>query len=218
VQATTNERPHISVKGIQAFLDTLQYPLYYLDFESITPAIPRYDNSRPYQQLCFQFSLHIEQEDGSIEHKEFLAEANGDPRPAFIEALKEALGDSGSIIVYSKTFENSRLREIARDYPEHEEWVDKTIARVVDLYDPFKDFHYYHPNQKGSASIKKVLPALTDLSYADLEINNGGLASKSFESLYDAPSEEIRQQLLEYCKLDTLAEVEIVKKLRELIR
>jgi len=208
-------KPHFT-----QFMSSLEYPLYHLDFEAIQPAIPQFDQSRPYQQICFQFSLHIQHEDGTVEHKDFLAEAKGDPRIKFANALEDYIDNTkGSIIVYNQSYEIGRLKELAIDFPEHKEWIEKTTPRIVDLLVPFRNFYYYNPSQQGSASIKKVLPALTGKDYSELEINNGGLASKSFAQLYTDKTDEakIRENLLKYCCLDTEGMVWIINKIKELL-
>lgn len=211
---------NIQKTEIKQFLDSLIYPLYHLDFETINPSIPIYDGMRPAQRIPFQFSLHIEQEDGRIEHKEFLANGPRDQRKDFLEALKEYLGRAGSIVVYNESFEKGCLKELANNFPDYKEFVNELMPRIIDLLVPFRNFHYYNQSQKGSASIKAVLPALTNLSYKELDINNGMIASNSFEKItYDesVTKEEIKQvraDLLEYCKLDTWAEVELIRKLK----
>ena len=131
--------------------------------------------------IPFQFSLHIVQEDGATEHISFLAEGTGDPRPAFLEQLDSTLGSSGSIVVYNESFEMRLLKELARDFPEYGSRVNEFLPRVVDLLKPFRNFHYYNPEQNGSASIKWVLPAITGMGYDGMNIDNGMEASISFE-------------------------------------
>jgi uncharacterized protein Smg (DUF494 family) len=212
-------QPYIHKAKINAFLESLEYPIYYLDFETVSFAIPKWDGTRPYQQICVQHSCHIEHEDGKIEHKEFLFETGTHPSKPFAENLREVLGDKGSIVVYNQSFEEGRLKELARDYPEFEEWINQIRERLVDLLVPFREFAHYHPSQKGSASIKKVLPTLTDLDYSDLEVANGSTAMRELAKLVDVDNPEMRKHLLKYCELDTWAEVEIVRKLRyELLR
>ena len=208
---------------IQGFVEDLAYPLYYLDFETFNPAIPLFDNSRPYQQICFQYSLHIQNEKGGdVEHLEFLAEANGDPRIPFIDRLINDIKPKGDILVYNKTFEITRLKELARDFTEYEEQIGSIIERIKDLMMPFQQRWYYTPEMEGSYSIKKVLPAVVDnLSYENLNIKEGGSASVAFQSLYSETdiikTNEIRNDLLDYCKMDTLAMVKIYETLTGVI-
>ncbi|MCX6266089.1 MAG: DUF2779 domain-containing protein, partial [Bacteroidetes bacterium] len=117
--------------ALDEFLDELEYPLYFTDFETIRFAIPLYDESRPYQQIPFQYSLHVQQtKDGPVEHYEFLGTPPADPRPEFIQSLLTWLGEFGSIIVWNQAFENTRLREIARDFPEYAARIDSLFERV----------------------------------------------------------------------------------------
>jgi len=136
--------------------------------------------------------------------------------------LLKVTKDKGDVLVYNKTFEITRLNEIARDFPQYTEVIKKLISRIKDLMIPFQKKHYYSPKMKGSYSIKAVLPALVpELSYDKLEINEGGLASIAYESLQTETdlmiTAEIKQQLLEYCKLDTLGMVRILERLEELV-
>ena len=216
-------KPHLHKDKIKSFLNQLDYPLYYLDFETFSNAIPKFDGLKPYSQVPFQFSLHVVKEEGSEpEHFEFLYDGNDDPRKDFIEALIEVLGDSGSVVVYNQSFEISRLKELGEAFPEHKEWVEGVLGRVVDLLVPFREFAYYHSDQNGSASIKYVLPVLTDMSYSEMDIGSGSIASAEFyKSTYEECSEEkkekVRKDLLKYCEMDTLAEVMIVDKLKEMV-
>jgi len=209
----------INKPAIKDFINTLQFPLYFLDFETFNPAIPQYDQSKPYQQIVFQYSLHILDKPGvKLVHKEFLAQSKGDPRIPMIKQLIKEISNSGDIVVYNKGFETGRLNEIARDFPKYGPAIQNMISRIVDLMTPFQQKLYYTPDMKGSYSIKAVLPALIPgFSYANLEINNGGDASLAFENLLNETDQKVidstRKNLLEYCKLDTLAMVEIIKRL-----
>jgi hypothetical protein len=221
VKAEKTGKPHINKVEIKKFVNSLHYPLYFLDFESFQSAIPLFDNSKPYQQTVFQYSLHILGKlGGNLQHKEFLAEPKGDPRIPFIQQLVKDLGTTGDIIVYNKTFETTRLKEIAEVFPQYETKVQAINDRVVDLMLPFSKKHYHTPEMNGSYSIKKVLPALVpQFSYNKLDINNGMAASMSYENLYyeTDPSviDKTKKDLLEYCGLDTLAMVEILKVLEK---
>lgn len=218
-----SNKPVIDKEAIKEFLSDLNYPLYFMDFETFQPAVPLFDNSKPYQQIPFQYSIHIKKDKDSTEnHFEFLAEPGEDPRKKFIENLLQNIKRKGDVIVYNKTFEITRLKEIARDFPKFADEIEKLISRIKDLMIPFQKKYYYAPEMKGSYSIKVVLPALVPkLSYNELEINEGGMASIAYESLQTETDlmyiAEIKQQLLEYCKLDTLAMVEILEKLYQLV-
>ncbi|MCK4997103.1 DUF2779 domain-containing protein [Candidatus Pacearchaeota archaeon] len=215
---------HINKVEINNFLRNLEYPIYYLDFETINPALPKFNRMKPYQRIPFQFSLHIQNEEGGeCEHISFLAEGTDDTRPKFMQSLKDNLGDKGSILVYNQGFEKGVMNEGATAFPEFREWYEENILpRIKDLWDVFRNFYYYDPKQKGSASIKYVLPVLSDLSYKELDINKGDLASYQYERVTYDPlisneaKQKVRDDLEKYCKLDTLAEVEIVGALRKL--
>jgi hypothetical protein len=220
VKCEKEGKVHIHKESIKQFLSTLQYPLYYLDFETINPAIPMFDNSKPYQQIPFQFSLHVVSKDGDVKHHEFLYSGTGDPRVDFSLELKKVIGDAGSVVVYSQSFEISRLKELVNFDSTCKDWVENVLSRIVDLLVPFRNFSYYNPLQKGSASLKSVLPALCGADYSSLEICKGDDASLLYLNsnyLGIGDKEKIRKDLLEYCKLDTLAMVWIVEKLGELI-
>jgi hypothetical protein len=215
---------HINNTKIADFLGTLRYPLYYLDFETIGPAIPMFNGTRPYQPIPFQFSLHVAKDESSSPvHFSFLADGTDDPRPALLVALEKVLGNTGSIIVYNQGFEEGILAECARAFPEYGGRVNRVRSRLVDLLKPFSKFHYYNPLQKGSASLKSVLPAVTGRNYDGLEINDGQDASIAFQAVtYGEVSREetnkVRAYLEKYCALDTEGMIWIVDKLREMSR
>jgi len=213
-------KPHVDREGISNFLGTLQYPLYYLDFETISPAVPLFNGTRPYQAIPFQFSLHTAENDGSKpKHFSFLASGTGDFRPTFLAELKKVLCDTGSIVVYNQGFEEGILKELALAFPEYDGWVNQVRERLVDLLSPFRQFHYYNPLQKGSASLKSVLLALTGKGYNELDISDGQAASIAFQAVtYGNVSEEernkVRSDLEKYCGLDTEGMIWIVDSLR----
>jgi hypothetical protein len=194
-----------------------------MDFETFQPAVPLFDNSKPYQQIPFQYSLFVKKDKNAEPvHFEFLAEPGEDPRKKFIENLLKVTKGKGDVLVYNKSFEITRLNEIARDFPQYGDEIEKLISRIKDLMIPFQKKHYYAPEMKGSYSIKAVLPALVhELSYDNLEISNGGMASTAYEILQRETDlmkiAETKQQLLEYCKLDTLGMVKILEKLYSII-
>jgi len=212
----------INKKEIQKFLDTIKYPIWFMDFETFMPAIPKFDGVRPYQQIPFQYSVHFQKSKKSrVEHYEFLADACGDPRLAFVENLVEHTKGEGVILVYNQAFEITRLKELAWDFHLYEEDLNRIKNRITDLMEPFRKKYYYTPDMQGSYSIKSVLPALVpSLSYKEMEIGNGGAASSAFENLYyekdPARIKEVRENLLKYCGLDTLAMVEVFKFLSSL--
>lgn len=212
----------IDKKVIKEFLSDLNYPIYFMDFETFQPAVPMFDYSKPYMQIPFQYSLHYKKNKKSkIEHFEFLAETGNDPRIKFIENLLRDTKGEGDILTYNKSFEILRLKEIVEAFPKYKKEIEERISRVKDLMLPFQKKYYYTHKMQGSYSIKYVLPALIqELSYKELEINEGGLASVAFESLYYETDmfivEGIRKNLLEYCKMDTFAMVRILEILESL--
>ncbi len=210
--------PHIEKAAIREFMTTLKAPLHYLDFETINPAVPLFDGIRPYQRVPFQFSLHVSEGRGRLRHDGFLAEGIEDPRPAFLRRLKETIGSTGSIVTYNQAFEEGVLKELAEAFPEYDEWVTGVRERLVDLLKPFQNFHYYDPQQKGSASIKHVLPALTGQGYEEMGIAGGEQASLSFlQVTYSEATDEerrkVRADLEKYCGLDTEGMVWIMERL-----
>jgi hypothetical protein len=208
-----NGKVHVDNAGLKKFLDSLVSPVYYLDFETFSSAVPLLEGTRPYQQIPFQWSLHV----GS-EHYEFLASSKEDPRLEFLSSLKKVLGSSGSIVTYNQSFEIGRLREMAAVYPEYKDWVESVVVRVVDLIVPFRQFHYYNPKQKGACGLKSVLPALVGKDYSHLEISDGGTASLSYLNMIYNDGEDVREDLLKYCCLDTEGMVWIVEELRRLVK
>ena len=211
----------INRKAIREYNSSLNYPIHHLDFETFGTAVPIFDQSRPYQQLVFQYSMHIEYENGVIAHKEYLAEINGDdPREKFIDCLLNDCEKEGDILVYNISFERTKLKELQQFAPDHADEIQKLIDRLKDLMLPFQKGWYYTPAMKGSYSIKKVLPALVpEMSYNELTINDGGTASNTFAQLIMGHNEdqivEKRRALLEYCKMDTLAMVKILEVLKK---
>jgi len=213
IQVTKNNQIHKNDEEIKKWVNSLIYPVKYFDFETYAPAIPIFNNSRPWQRIPFQYSVHIEKENGNIEHKEFLATSKEDPRENLVKQMIADLGDVGSIVVYNQTFEKSVIKELIRDFPQFEKELNGFLARIIDLAEPFEKFHYYNPEQMGRYSIKVILPLFCELSYKGLSVSNGEEAFCAFEDILNGDLSKI-DSLKEYCKLDTLAEVEIVKKLK----
>ena len=218
---------HIDKEKIKEFLDTLSYPLYYLDFETHQMPIPLYDRVKPYEQVPFQYSLHYqEQEDGEVKHKEFLAEAGTDPRRKLAERLVHDIPKDVCTLAYNKSFEQTRIRRLAEIYPDLHDHLMNIHNNIKDLEDPFSKKYYYTKAMGSSSSIKYVLPALfpddPELDYHNLElIHNGGEAMNSFRAMENMTKEELtytRERLLKYCELDTYAMVKILSKLKEKVR
>ncbi len=220
VQAERSGEGVLDLRAIAEFVGSLRYPLHFLDFETFQPAVPLFDRSSPYQQIPFQFSLHRCEGPGEEpSHVEYLAEAGADPRDSFTDALLSAVGGTGSILVYNKSFEVGRLTELAELFVERAPSIEGIIERVVDLMTPFQRLDYYLPSMRGSYSIKRVLPALVpELSYDSLAIGDGTAAALAYLGLLEerdpARRAEVRRQLLDYCRLDTYAMVQIFEVLR----
>jgi len=222
VDCHVHNRPIIKKDRIGDFVKSLSYPLYFLDFETINPAIPPFDNTRPYQLIPYQYSLHIKSSPQSdLDHTGFLADAGTDPRKPLIESLLKDMSEPGDILVYSLSFEATRIKELAKQFPEYATDLMALSSRLKDLMLPFQKRYYYTPEMKGSYSIKVVLPALVpDMRYDDLEVSDGVQAMEAYRKLEDEKDPqrvtEIRDALWEYCKLDTLAMVRILEKLESI--
>ena len=212
---TLSGKPYFDQRAAAATLSTHKLPAYFLDFETIQFAVPIWKGTRPYQQIPFQFSLHRLSRTGKLEQHAFLDLTGSDPSKAFADALIAACGDRGPIFVYNAGFETARIRELSERLPRLTKPLLALNERVVDLLPVARD-HYYHPSQRGSWSIKAVLPALCpDLDYGNLDgVQDGGMAMDAFlEALAPQTSKtrkaEIEQQLLAYCALDTYAMVRL---------
>jgi hypothetical protein len=222
VESEVNGTTHIDIEEIRNFTNGLNYPLYFLDFETIGSAIPIYKGSRPYQQLVFQYSLHIQETSASdIKHREYLVSPKEDPRVGFINQILQDCGKSGDILVYNIGFERGKLNDLIKAFPKYSGKLTGLVNRLKDLMIPFQQKWYYTPEMRGSYSIKSVLPALVpELSYNDLEIKDGGTASNTFLSMvngnFEGNIKETREKLLEYCKRDTFAMVKILERLLSL--
>ena len=211
-----NAQPEINKPLIKQFLDNLQYPLYFLDYETMMGLVPYFDGQRPYQQVPFQYSLHIlDSPDAELRQTEYLHEQNSDPMKPLAEQLIGDISTNGSVIVWNQSFEMSRNREIGEAYPEFADVMQAINNRVVDLMVPFKQKLYDDPRFDGSASIKKVLPVVVpSLSYKELGIQDGGTAQRDWmQAVLDGTRADDKDKILadlrEYCGLDTLAMVEI---------
>jgi len=203
-------------------LGKLKYPLYFADFETVYPAIPRFTGMRPYDHIPFQWSVHVlRQPSAEPEHFEFLATDANDPRYDFVSALCDALGDCGSIVVYNQQFESQRLSDLASWLPEFSGRINKLQRRLWDLLPIIRD-HVYHPRFAGSYSLKSVLPALVpDMTYDGMEVADGQAAGIAWESLIggdcrEAECQRKRKALLDYCGQDTLGMVRLLEHLRSL--
>ncbi len=218
-----DKRDLVNIEGIKEFIDTLKYPLYHLDFETFQQAIPEYDGLRPYEQIPFQYSLHIEYDDGCLEHREFLAKEGTDPRRRLAESLCRDIPANVCVLAYNMAFERSVIARLADIFPDLSVHLLSIRDNIHDLMIPFQKQHYYTKQMQGSYSIKYVLPALypddPELDYHSLNgVHNGSEASAAFATLENHTQEEIeeiRDNLLKYCGLDTYAMVKVLAKLKE---
>ncbi|EAK0372791.1 DUF2779 domain-containing protein [Campylobacter jejuni] len=224
IKASLNKEIYINKDNIKKFLDTLNYPIYHLDFETFMQAVPEFKGIKPYMQIPFQYSLHIDHKD-KLEHKEFLSECGVDPRYELAKKLINDIPKDVCVLAYNASFEKGVIRNLAITYPELSEYLLNIEKNIKDLMLPFQNKDYYHYKMQGSYSIKKVLPALIpdmEKAYKDLElIHNGNEAMQSFELMQNMDQNtqvKYRKALLEYCKLDTLAMVKILKHLEEITK
>ncbi len=215
----------IDKKSIEKFLNTLTYPLYFLDFETFQMPIPQYDDVKPYMQMPFQYSLHYI-ENNKLHHKEFLAKSGIDPRRSLAESLVNDIPLDVCTLAYNMSFEKNVIKNLSELYPDLKNHLMNIHDNIKDLMIPFKDRKYYTKDMSGSYSIKYVLPALfpndESLNYQNLElIHNGSEAMNTYAKLEEYSKEEqehIRERLLKYCELDTFAMVKIYEKLKEVIK
>ncbi len=223
VLATKSDKVFADKGQIKEFLSELKFPLYFLDYETLSSVVPYFDGLGPYKQLPFQYSLHVlESPDSEVKHFEYLHSDNSNPVRPLSEALKSQIGDEGTVLVWFEGFEKTCNELMGKVLPEYAEFYKSVNERVVDLMKPFADGHYVHKDFFGSASIKKVLPVLIpELSYKDLDIHAGGAAQRLWmEAVLNGKradeKDKILADLLKYCELDTLAMVRIYQFLNKL--
>jgi len=224
VEAELDGAVTIDDGGIGEFLDTLHYPLCFLDFETLYMLpVPPYDGTSPNEKIPFQYSLHIlDEENSELRHYEYLAGGGEDGRERIARELTGLIPDGACVLAYNMGFEKGVIRKLADRYPKYSEKLMEIHDGMKDLMEPFKKRHYYQKEMKGSYSIKKVLPALLpELSYEGMGVSDGGEAMNAYMRLpYVADERDaarIRRDLLEYCKLDTLAMVRLLEKLRKTV-
>jgi CRISPR/Cas system-associated exonuclease Cas4 (RecB family) len=215
--------PVIDKAAIRSELEALEYPLYFLDYETYSPGLPLYPGYKPYQHIVFQYSLHVMGQAGELDHHELLVTEEGDPGLALVPHLLERIGKSGSVLVWNKSFEMGKNRAMAERYPAYSEGLININERVYDLMQIFSKAYYVEAGFHGSASLKAVLPVFIPefkYAYEDLAISGGDQAMLVWGEIQagrvlkkQIPG--IRKDLLAYCKLDTLAMVRIWEKLKE---
>jgi len=230
--AVLSDRPYVDRSALNVFLDSLQYPVSYLDFEAISKAVPSWSCIRPWQHVPFQYSLHIQRTpDEEPEHRYWISDpADGDVHAELVRHLVRDVPSEGTMLAFSADFERSVIGELARCFPEHAPELRSILERSEDLLAPFRQFAYYHPGQLGKTSMKVVLPLLTGRDYSAFRIRDGREASLLYyfhvlkphsqarddRTWTDGDREKLFADLAEYCGLDTYGMVLIVKRLREL--
>lgn len=218
-----HQKDYVDANAVREFLKSLWYPLCFLDFETtyMVP-VPMYNGTRPYQQVPFQYSLHVQTDPGAeLQHFEFLADGRVNPQQELLNRLLDDLHVGACVLAWNKTFEEQRLRELADAFPDKREAISSILANMRDLMAPFRARHIYLWQFNGSYSIKAVLPAMVGgMSYEALPINNGEMASTAWLRMIHATDTEekqtIRRRLLEYCRLDTYGMVKILVEMRKL--
>jgi predicted RecB family nuclease len=208
-------------RGLRRALRALRRPIAFLDFETVTLAVPVWEGCRPYDQAPVQLSCHVLEKSGELRHHEWLAEGSEDPRPAFARALVAACEGAATIVAYSAGFEGGRIRELGAAVPEMADELAAIDERLVDLL-PIVREHVYHPAFHGSFSLKSVLPALVpSFGYGDLTIQDGSAAATALERVLfradDADRTTLRDELLRYCERDTMAMVELHRRLEAFV-
>ena len=208
--AISSGEPQIDHGKIREFKDKLEYPLSYFDFETLGTPVPLHDGLNPWGKFPFQYSLHVD--DGKkLDHYEFLADSNKDPREELVKQLVKDMPSTGSIVTFFMSFEKGVIKKLAEQFPKYAKELNSMIDRIVDLQVLFKKFHYHHADQKGSNSLKAVLPVFSDKKHSDLEISDGTESFTAFYDKYYLGKDVSRKALLDYCALDTLAMVEIME-------
>ena len=222
IRSELSQEEIIDKDAINEFLGTLSYPLYHLDFETFQQAVPEFVGLSPYEQIPFQFSIHKDDGKGNLEHFEFLAEVGADPRYELALNLIKFIPQDACVLAYHASFEKGVIENLATLFPQLSSRLMNIHSNIKDLEIPFAKKFYYHPKMCGSSSIKKVLPAIVpsfESAYSSLDlIHNGGEAMSEYAKLKHKTKDEqdmIRKALLAYCKLDTLAMVKVLEKLRE---
>ena len=225
IESEQTNKTIINKDAIKEFINGLTYPLYHLDFETFQQAIPEWKGISPFMQIPFQFSLHIEDENGDLDHKEFLAVEGIDPRYELARRLVEDIPTDVTVLAYNMGFEKGVIRKLAEMFEEFYEKLMLIHDNVQDLMTPFQKKDYYVPDMKGSYSIKLVLPSLVPEmadAYIELDgVQNGGEAMQTYARLAHMDDRQevnrLREALLRYCELDTLAMVKILEKLKECV-
>lgn len=216
VAAATRDGKAFVSKELPTLLDAIPYPRFYLDFETIRFVVPRWLKTRPFEQIPFQFSCHVETARKKVREESFLDTSGDSPLAAFSDRLVEVLGKKGPILVWNKGFEGSRIADLEKRFPKQRAALLRIIERLVDLLPIYRE-HYYHRDMLGSWSIKNVLPTIApDLDYSNLAVGDGNEAQTAWHEAIHAETsaerqKELRKQLLDYCGRDTMAMVRLAR-------
>lgn len=220
IRCTCNETRIVKKDKIKDFIDSLEYPLYFFDYETHSSLIPAFDGCKPYKDYPFQYSLHIlEEPGGEIRHEEYLHAESSNPMQKLLEKLKRDIGDSGTVLTWNMRYEKSCNQRMAECYPEYKAFLEDLNDRIDDLMKPFSEMWFVDKDYFGSASVKYVLPVLVpELNHSDLEVSDGLHARRLWtdtvlngENGYDR--DRILKDLSDYCTLDTYAMVKILEVL-----
>lgn len=225
INAELENKDIVDQKGIKAFLDKLKYPLGFLDFEAISPAVPRYRGTKPNERILTQFSYHyVEEKGGELKHKEFIGDGINYPEKELAEKLIEYIGENHCVLMYSP-YERNCINSLIAKFPEHKASLTKIRDNLVDLEKPFSSKVLYKKEMQGRSSIKYVLPALypdcEELSYKNKRVSDGAMAALSYmtlKSLDKTERHKLKKDLLDYCGLDTFAMVKLLESLENAIK
>lgn len=224
IRTTKKNERIIEVEKIKAFLDTLQYPLYFFDYETLSTLVPQFDRFSPYKDYPFQYSLHVIESPGAeVQHKEYLHSDASDPMSGLLAQLRQDIGDAGTVLTWNMSYEKGCNDRMADLYPEYADFLADLNARIDDLMTPFAKMWFFDKDFFGSASVKKVLPVLApDLSYKELEVDNGLLARRLWtDTVLNGKNghnrTEVMYNLRKYCELDTFGMVRILEELRKIV-
>ncbi|MDX1957780.1 MAG: DUF2779 domain-containing protein [Leptospiraceae bacterium] len=222
IEAHKSKQPQVKISNIEAFLRKIRYPIHFLDFETINPTIPIYPNTSPFEHIPFLYSLHILYENGDLSHMTYIEKSDSDPRIIILKNLKDQIESNGTILCYNDMIERGCLRSSVKIFSDYQEWFTGINTRFEDISKPFKNLDYYHPLQKGSASLKSIVKPLISFDYSKLKIQGGANANLEYLKLKLGKIEAERKDnllidLVEYCTMDTLVLVKIFQRLKELI-
>ena len=221
-KSSIDKKPQINRDKLALFLSSLSYPFYYLDFETFQQPIPEFKGISPFQQIPFQYSVHVEQNNQTLEHKEFLGKEGSDPREQLVKQLIKDIPMNATILAFNASFEQMVLKGLAKQFAQYEDHLLSISENIIDIAIPFQKRYYYLPQMKGKHSIKIVLPLLVPEmaeAYKELDlVHDGNEAMQAFVILGEIEDPEkimrIRKSLIEYCRLDTLAMFKILEKLK----